>query len=124
MDYAPNYPVIVVHLADPNYPTLTACGPARLPDTTGTYEGIPRYQCQACFRLMLLETAELEEITVIMEHELLWTTDPTFAGYYGGSERPDARAYCRCGWVAKHDASEQASRQRLQFIQHLEAQDG
>lgn len=56
---APGHPVIVVHLADKNYPRLTACGPALLPDALPQYNDYPRYQCQACFR-MLVEEVEHE----------------------------------------------------------------
>ena len=55
-DTAPGYPVIVVHLADPNHLKLAACGPVLLRSVSDEYLNVPRYQCQACFRLLTKET--------------------------------------------------------------------
>lgn len=53
-DKAPDYPVIVVHLADENYPNLTACGPFLIPDAyEPRYRNVPRYQCPACYRQLM-----------------------------------------------------------------------
>lgn len=56
---APNQPVIIVHMPDPTYPKLTACGPRLMPDPPADqWLSVPRYPCPGCYRILMQEVEE------------------------------------------------------------------